>query len=121
MPSDSQSPEPLRSSVPYGQCLCAEGPTLSSASVLPRAVLGSDVGCLAHRSRIWAQRGSGLGLLVPPVAASGNYTEESSPVLVFSVGDLHLVGDLLKLTSFLLGPFPCKAITKIFWLTTRQG
>lgn len=56
-----------------------------------------------------------------PVAASENYTEESSPVLVVSVGDLHLVGDLLKLTSFLLGPFPCKAITKIFWLTTRQG
>lgn len=29
--SDTQNPEPLRSSIPYGQCFCVEGLTLSSA------------------------------------------------------------------------------------------
>lgn len=27
----------------------------------------------------------------------------------------------LKLVPCLVGPFPCKAITKIFWLITKQG
>jgi hypothetical protein len=73
--SDAQQPEPLCSSVPYGQCY--------TCSVVPHpalppeehlwSFLGSGIGYLARRSKTWAQRGSGLGRKLHSQFLDANY------------------------------------------------
>lgn len=79
--SDTQNPEPLRSSMPYGQCFCVKGLTFFCL----RSTCGLSWSRVWAASLIEAESGSrevqGLvqsrtaGCLVPTVAASGNCTE----------------------------------------------
>lgn len=151
MSSDTQQPEPLRNCMPYGQWCphqaqglvlpCHLGPSFSQQSILScQSILPACRGGYpAHRGKTWGPErcrpcskphsrlsdthcGSLSELLRtrPPIRGplGGCGCEGFVPEWT------HMpltVGGPLKLIPFILGPFPCKAITKIFWLTTKQG
>lgn len=149
--ADAPQREPSRSCEPYGQCsTCLAGARprpvtcdcLSecevTSSLFPVGLSYIHVVGAQPRSKAQGPEQEGsvqshtAGFLLPVVAFSGNFSDGTpgrrSPEPAWRGGPapcrpacLRGKEDVLQLVPFLAGPFPCKAITKIFWLTTRQG